>query len=168
MKNNGILKQVVDFMAESESFIIPIKQIHEHLTENNKNDNFSVDTLTQMMEQDERFQVYEGPEVESRKAMEPLIPEHEMEALGFYRGPRAMLNGRVPSRKDVVSFLLKKADQTFETLKRAWDVRPEENEVIEDQLLKALAKAQRLQRELQTVLTQEKKSSVVPENTEEN
>jgi len=158
IQDDEIIKQVVEFMTESESFIIPIKQIHDHLMEKYEDKRLTFDTLIHMMRRDDRFQVYEGPEAESRQTMEPLIPEEEMEAMGFYRGPRAMLNGRVPSRKDVVSFLLKKADQTFETLKKAWDVRPKENENIEDQLLKALAKAQRLQRELRTVLLQEEKS----------
>jgi hypothetical protein len=66
-----------------------------------------------------------------------------------------MLKERIPSRKEVVSFLLKKADTTFDTLKKAWDVRSPDDETMEDQLLQALAKTQRLQRELRAILERE-------------
>ena len=67
-----------------------------------------------------------------------------------------MLRDRVPTREEVIEFLVNKVDQTLDTLKQAWDIRPKDDEATEDQLLEALAKAQKLQRDLRGILSREK------------
>ena len=82
---------------------------------------------------------------------ESIISNEEMEEAGFYQGPWVVLTDRIPTRQDVVNNLIEKADRTFETLKNAWEIRPRDNDVVEDQLLLALAKTQQLQHELRMI-----------------
>lgn len=164
-----ILEKVVIFLEEAESFIVPVKLVWKMLGEEFPGTDMSIEQLTEKLKKDKRFKLFDGPENFMKKKMGPMIPEGEMEKLGFYRGPRVMLNGRIPTRKEVITFLLKKADQTFETLKKAWEIRPDGDETTEDQLLEALAKAQRLQRELRVILFQHegKKGKIASDFTPE-
>ena len=74
-----------------------------------------------------------------------------MEEAGFYQGPWVALRDRIPMQREMAEGLIEKADRTFETLKSAWEIRPLDNEVIEDQLLFALAKTQQLRNELRMI-----------------
>ena len=119
-----------------------------------------MEKLTAKLRTDGRFLLFDTRESGLAEELKPLMSEEEMEAAGFYTGPRIMLKSRISSRKEVVRFLLKKADQTFRTLQKAWDVRPEGDEVVEDQFLEALSKAQRLQRELRAAFLDAKDEDV--------
>lgn len=154
-----ILERIVKLLEGAESFIVPVKLLLRMLKEDSPSLNMTMDQLTATLKKDERFRLFPEQKSNAFDNIELTISEAEQEKLGFYRGPRVMLKDRVPSREEVVAFLLKKVDQTFETLKQAWDIRPKEDEATEDQLLEALAKAQKLQRELQGILTEEKKKS---------
>lgn len=149
-----ILEKVVIFLEEAESFIVPVKLVWKMIGEEFPGTDMSMEQLTEKLKKDKRFKLFDGPENFMNSKIGPKVPEGEMEKLGFYRGPRVMLKGRIPTRKEVITFLLKKADQTFQTLKKAWEIRPGGDETTEDQLLEALAKAQRLQRELRAILSQ--------------
>ena len=154
-----ILERIVKLLEGAESFIVPVKLLLRMLKEDSPSLHMSMEQLTDTLKKDGRFRLFPEQKSDAFDNIELTISEAEQEKLGFYRGPRVMLKDRVPTREEVVTFLLKKVDQTFETLKQAWDIRPKEDEATEDQLLEALAKAQKLQRELQGILTEEKKKS---------
>lgn len=150
-----ILERVVFLLERAESFIVPVKWVWKRLEEESHKSEVTVEQLTERLRNDERFKIFEGLEFNLANDLKSLISREEMESMGLYQGPRIMLKSRIPSRKEVISLLMRKVDQTFEALKKAWDARPSDNDSMEDQLLEALAKAQRLQRELRTVLSQE-------------
>jgi len=150
-----ILERVVTLLEKAESFIVPVRWIYKVLEEEFQGMEMTVEELAEMLGRDERFRLFDGPEIGLTESPKPLVSEIEMEESDFYPGPWVMMKSRMPTRKEVVAFLLKKADQMLETLKRAWEVRPEGDEDMEDQLLDALAKAQRLQRELKEVFAGE-------------
>ena len=149
------LDRIAVVLREAESFIVPVKWVWKMMEKEDSAMDVTVEQLTDQLRKDKRFRIFDEQKVGVDDNGSPLISEKAMETLDFYRGPRVMLRDRIPTRKEVVSFLLKKADQTFETLKKAWEIRPQGDETMEDQLLEALAKAQKLQRELRTVLTKE-------------
>ena len=159
-----ILERVVTLLEKTESFVVPVRWICKVLGEEFKGMEMTVEELAEKLGRDERFRVFDGSEIVLSDSLKPLVSEDEMEASGFYPGPRVMLKSRIPSREEVVAFLLKKADQTFETLRKAWEIRPQGDEATEDQLLEALAKAQRLQRELKEIFSHEtdKSGKAVP------
>lgn len=152
----NILERVADILEDAESFIVPVKWIWNELEKESSPTEMTVEDLTERLKKDERFRIFADQKTNFNHPSDWALSIEEQERLGFFRGPRVMLRDRVPTRKEVIAFLLKKVDQTFDTLKQAWDIRPKEDEVTEDQLLEALAKAQKLQRELQGILSQEK------------
>ena len=61
-------------------------------------------------------------------------------------------------REGLSATLMRRADRTFEALKKAWEARLPGDEEAEDRLLEALAKTQRLQRDLRTVFSDAEES----------
>ena len=151
---DDIMKKVVLLLEEAESFIVPIKWVWKKLDEETPSLDVTTEQLVEKLKKDSRFKLFDEYKIDSVGKWS--LSEEEQEKLGYYRGPRVMLRDRVPSREEVIEFLVKKVDQTFDTLKQAWDIRPKDDERTEDQLLEALAKAQKLQRDLRGILTGDK------------
>lgn len=149
-----ILERVVLLLEGTESFIVPVYWVWKRLGEDLPGLKMTIEELIEELRKDERFKLFEGQEFDLADELRSFVSDQDMDAIGSYRGPRIMLKSRIPSRKEVISLLTEKVNQTFEALKKAWDVRPPGDENVEDQLLEALAKAQRLQRELQKVFSQ--------------
>lgn len=146
----NLMQRIFSLLEEEEDFIVPIRKLYLELESSILSEGWTEDTFTEILKSDDRLRVFEAPERSDFD--DGMDREGELESLGFFRGPRVMLKDRMPTREDVLSILVKKADKTFTTLKKAWEVRPDGDEETEDQLLEALAKAQRLKRELQMLL----------------
>jgi len=153
---DDVLEKIVVILEEAESFIVPVKWVWGMLEQESSSLDFTMEGLTERLKRDERFRLFAEQKLSGADEIKWVLSKEEQEKLGFYRGPRVMLKDRIPTKKEMVMFLLKKVDQTYDTLKQAWDVRPKEDETAEDQLLEALAKAQKLQRELRGILAEEK------------
>ena len=151
------MKDIMDraewLLEEEESFIVSVQRLLDMLEKRFGPVRLEYEDFVLRLESDSRFRVmrehYRGD------APDPEAIPVDRSIAAFTEGTRVMLKERIPTRKEVVAFLLKKADTTFDTLKKAWDVRPPDDEVMEDQLLQALAKTQRLQRELRDILAKE-------------
>ena len=132
-------------LNEEKDFIVPIKKIWLKLSLLGKAEKLSFEEFSFMLHQDERFEVIDNSETDT----EELLGNNkdDLEELGYYFGPRVMLKSRRPSRHEIGQILIKKTEQIFDNLKKAWELRPE-NEEEEDQLLNALASTQKLLRTL--------------------
>jgi hypothetical protein len=86
--------------------------------------------------------------------------EREMEALGFYSGPRVKLASREMTAEDVFAAMARSLTRMNEALQGAWEARPEGDREIEDQLLDILAAGQKLDREIQGLIEQQQEQSV--------
>ena len=133
-------------LDDEKDFIVPIKKIWLKLSLMGKADRLSFEEFSYMLQQDERFEVFDDTESDTEKLLGNNMDD--LEELGYYFGPRVMLKSRRPSRKEIGQILIKKTEQIFENLKKAWDLRPEDEEE-EDQLLQALASTQKLLRTLE-------------------
>ena len=157
-----IKEKVTELLVHADFFMMPLEWVTERLSEDPEIDlEFTDDSLFTIIQEYEEFRLFESPEVELSAAMKGFISQEELKKMGFCNSRRVMLKERTPSKTELIEFLLNKANQTFETLKKAWDIRPDNNQEIEDQLLQALAKSQKLQRELNIFLTDEKKNQEV-------
>ena len=151
-----ISDRAVLILETSDEFIVPVKWLWKRITEDTAPLDIALDDFCGILKEDDRFTLFESKRAELNLNTHWSLSEEEQEKMGFYQGPRVMLKNRVPSYSEVVAFLLKKVDQTFNTLKQAWDLRPKDDASVEDQLIEALAKAQKLQRELVAILSKEK------------
>lgn len=152
---SDIVNQVIEILERAESFLVPIEWIIEKLEEANQLPVISDEELIASLRQDPRIKVFEkdGP----RGLTGDTFPEasRSISTLGLNDSPRVMLQSRVPTKLEIIIFLLQKANQTYDALFKAWQIRPRDDEDTEDQLLDALAKAQKLQRELRAIKHQE-------------
>ena len=147
-----LIQAVLTRLKEAEEFIVPVRKIYRGMEDRIRSEGMSESEFIDLLKSDRRIRFFEASGNDKKDGISDNVTVEEMEKVGFYSGPRVMLKDRLPTREEVLSILLKKADTTFSTLQKAWDIRPEGDEETEDQLLDALAKAQRLQRELQSLL----------------
>jgi len=144
---SDILTKVEGMLKEAEFFLVSVRELNQRLRMEIPEINLSDDELADILRGDERFRLFSSSldslDEHYSAASLMLLEEH-----GITVGPRVMLRNRVPTKREVINLLLEKANQTFETLIQAWDMRPPDDEHTEDKLLEALAKAQRLQRQL--------------------
>lgn len=154
--NTDLLNIAQQVLNEEKDFIVPIKKIWLKLSLMGQADELSFEEFSHMLHQDDRFEVFDDNETDT----EILIGENkdDLEELGYYFGPRVMLKSRKPSRTEIGKILINKTRQIFENLKKAWDLRPEDEEE-EDQLLQALASTQKLLRTLVKEFPEVKNSS---------
>ncbi len=153
---NSIKERMTELLIEADFFMMPVEWIKDKLLEDLEvTTQLSNEKLIEIIKEDEKFRLFESPKLQLSSDLKDFVSQDELKKMGFCKGPRVMLKERVPTKIELIEFLMNKANQTFETLKKAWDIRPENNQQIEDQLLKALAKSQKLQRELKIVFTEE-------------
>jgi hypothetical protein len=87
--------------------------------------------------------------------------EAEMEALGYYDGPRVRLRDRVPSPADIAAILKRHTDRMMESLGQAYCVGAESfTEEEEDGMLALLERAKSLRDSVQKVVPVPKKKAV--------
>jgi hypothetical protein len=116
-----ILKWAETFLDEIDFFIMPIDALWSRINTGKMDGVLSKARLTGWLKADRRFFVLED---------------------------KAMLVRRIPSQEKLLSILAQKVEESFETLKAAWDNRPPDDAKLEDKLLEALARTQKLQRTL--------------------
>ena len=143
------LEKILRLILEQDNFIVPVRWLLRQLGPAVP---FGEGELVRFFETDDRFQVFTGLDFDGDEGPISQFSLSEQEAMGLFQGPKVMLKNRMPSRDQIMDFLINKADQTYEALLRAWETRPPEDGRVEDQLLDALAKAQRLKRELRATL----------------
>ena len=143
--NFQLMNLTENLLNQELDFIIPIKKLWSKLNLLGKADSLSYEDFAQMLHEDDRFEILEDSDSDTHD----LFGESkaDLEELGYYFGPRVMLKSRRPTRGEIGQILIQKTEQIFENLKKAWDLRPKDEEE-EDQLLQALASTQKLLRTL--------------------
>jgi hypothetical protein len=161
--DNRAFTRVIEILETDEEFFVPVKKLwlvlqNEGLADDN------LEGFQNALQADERFEFTSG--VNHRERLEGAggqeyvdEMEQEMEALGFYGGPRVKLASRDLSPEDVFSAMSRNLIRMNEALQSAWETRPGDDPELEDQLLDILAAGQKLEREISTLIEQEKQAS---------
>ena len=151
IKGNRMNLQILDLtekiLNEEKDFIVPVKKLWLKLSLMGEVDRISFEEYSNILQEDKRFEFFNDVDTETNKLFGN--DKTDWEELGYYFGPRVMLKSRRPSRKEIGYILIKKTEQIFSNLKKAWDLRPQDDQEEEDQLLQALASTQKLLRTLQ-------------------
>ncbi len=148
-KTKHLLQLAADLLLDDKDFVVPVKKIWLQLSLMGEAESLSFEEFTLMLQQDERFEVFDDLD-DTQNDQLFGNKKSEWEELGYYFGPRVMLRERKPDRNEIGQILIEKTEQIFNNLKKAWDLRPTDDEEEEDQLLQALASTQRLLRTLQS------------------
>jgi hypothetical protein len=167
--NNRMVSRVVEILETAPDFFMPVKKLWLRLQEEGLAQTIELEDFHRMLLSDERFEFTPGVDYKEGIEDTPELTqemEPEMEALGFYSGPRVKLASREMTPEDVFAAMARNLAQMNAALQGAWETRPEDNQDVEDQLLDILAAGQRLEREFQTLIEQQKEQLLQDPNQE--
>jgi hypothetical protein len=161
--DNRIITRIVEILEIEPDFFVPVKKLRLMLQGEGLALDIELEDLARTLADDARFEL--APGVGHKEGLEddPEFAEEmerEMEALGFYSGPRVKLASREMTAEDVFAAMARSLTRMNEALQGAWEARPEDDQEIEDQLLDILAAGQKLDREIQGLIEQQQEPSV--------
>jgi hypothetical protein len=155
---NHIMTRVIEILETDPDFFVPVKKLWLMLQGERLALNIELQDFHRMLMADERFEFTPGTDYSQEFEEDPAYAEdmeREMEALGFYSGPRVKLVSREMAAEDVFAAMARSLTRMNEALQGAWETRPENDQEIEDQLLDILAAGQKLEREIQDLIDQQ-------------
>jgi len=160
--DHRILTQVIDILENDPDFYVPVKKLWLMLQGQGLALDVELEDFFRQLTDDERFEFTPG--VDQREGFEddPEMAkemEREMEALGFYSGPRVKLVSREMSADVVFDAMARSLIRMNEALQGAWETRPEGDPELEGQLLDILAAGQKLEREIHELVDQQQEQS---------
>ncbi len=156
--DNPITTRAIEILETHPDFFVPVKKLWLMLQGERLALNTELEDFRLMLMADERFEFTPGTDYSEEFEEDPEFAEdmeREMEALGFYSGPRVKLVSREMAAEDVFAAMARSLTRMNEALQGAWETRPEGDQEVEDQLLDILAAGQKLEREIQGLIDQE-------------
>jgi len=155
--NDYVITQVIEILETDPDFYVPVKKLWLLCQGEGLSLDLTLDDFHQMLVDDERFEFTPGVDHKEGFEDEPEFAEEmerEMEALGFYSGPRVKLVSREMTAEDIFAAMSRSLTRMNEALQGAWDARPEDDQETDDQLLDILAAGQKLGRQVQELVEQ--------------
>ena len=155
--DNRIITRVIEILETEPDFFVPVKKLWLMLQGEGLALDVELEDFHHTLMGDERFESTSG--VDYKEGFEGDLEyaeemEREMEALGFYSGPRVKLASREMTAEDVFVAMSRSLARMNESLQGAWETRPDGDQEIENQLLDILAAGQKLEREIQGLIGQ--------------
>jgi hypothetical protein len=158
--NLKICNAVEDILKYHKDIIVSVKEVLLKLKKDYAYIHLSYDELVHVISSDERFEYINIPDrfIGNETISEEIIEQQReiIEAMGFFSGSRVKLKSAKIDLDSIVDILNRKVDLMMNVLISIWDKRPRNDQSLEDHLLDILAKAQRMQREIKTVINSEK------------
>ena len=150
-----IITKVIGILETDPDFYVPVKKLWLMLQGRGLALDVEMEDFHRMLTDDARFEFTPGAAHTEGIEDDPELAkdmEQEMEALGFYSGPRVKLVSREMTATDVFAAMSRSLTRMNEALQGAWETRPEGDQEIEDQLIDILAAGQKLEREIQDLI----------------
>lgn len=156
--DNHVMTRIIEILETDPGFFVPVKKLWLMLQGEGLALDIALEDFHSMLVADERFEFTPGTDYTEEYEEDPEVAkdmEREMEALGFYSGPRVKLASREMAAEDVFAAMTRSLTRMNEALQGAWETRPEGDQEIEDQLLDILAAGQKLEREIRDLIDQQ-------------
>jgi hypothetical protein len=138
--------RVIEILETDVDFYVPVKRLWRILQGEGLIEGSSLEEFHRILTDDESFEF--APELER------FEDDPEMEALGLYSGPRVKLASREMTAEDVFAAMARSLARMNDALQGAWETRPENDLLLENQLLDILAAGQKLEREIHELIDQ--------------
>ena len=155
--DNRTITRVIEVLETDPDFFVPVKKLWLMLQGEGLALDVKLEDFYHMLLDDERFEFTPGVDHKEGFEGDPEFAEEmerEMEALGFYTGPRVKLISREMTAENVFAAMARSLARMNDALQGAWDTRPEGDQDLEDQLLDILAAGQKLEREIHGLIEQ--------------
>jgi hypothetical protein len=152
-----VTTRIIEELEADPDFYVPVKKLWLMVQGEGLAQDVELEDFHRMLADDERFEFTPGVDHREKLDTEDEIAEemeHELEALGFYSGPRVKLVSREMTAEDVFAAMARSLARMNEALQGAWETRPEDDQAVEDQLLDILAAGQKLEREIKDLIDQ--------------
>lgn len=153
--NKKTLNRVMDILESDPDIYVPVKRLWLTLKQEGLDVDAELEVFSDHLHGDARFEFASGVSFETESLELREEGEREMEALGFFGGPRVKLASREMTANDIFTGLRNSLKRMNDALQNAWETRPEGDQETEDQLLEILAAGQKLEREIQDLLSQD-------------
>jgi hypothetical protein len=151
------LKRVIEILESDSDIYVPVKRLWLTLRQEGLTVDDEVEVFSNHLRTDDRFEFAPMVSLGIESDISPELrekSEREMEALGFFGGPRVKLAAREMTTDDIFAGLRNSLMRMNDALQNAWETRPEGDTETEDQLMEILAAGQKLEREIQELLEQ--------------
>jgi len=132
-------------MLETEDYIVPVKRLWYFHCEENEIPQTTPEELSEILKTDPRFYYVEEPEQDWEETEEEVL---RLEKMGFFKGPKVMLQGRIPSKEELIDAIARSIDKMMLNLRKAYEIRPKDNDQTEDELIDVMLKADQLKKEI--------------------
>ena len=151
------LTRVLALLETDPDFYVPVKKLWKAVSEEGLAFNVALQAFQDSLEADGRFEFIAGVEDDGAPELDAETI-HEMEQAGIYTGPRVKLVTRQMTPEDVFNGLSRSLSQLSDALRRAWDIRPAENNEAEEMLIGALTMTEQLEQDVKEMLTRHSKN----------
>jgi hypothetical protein len=141
-------------MNEMSDYLVPVKKLWYVHCEQTERPEVSLQELADILREDPRFYYMDLPEEEPANDEEEI----KLEKMGFFRGPKVMLHSRVPTAEELIEKMSDNLGRLMQNLRKAYEIRPKEDEKAEDELIDIMIKADQLRKEVLKAM-----GSAVPE-----
>jgi hypothetical protein len=156
------ITRTIEILEIEPDFFVPVKKLWLMLQGEGLTPDIELEDLHRTLADDARFEFTPGVDHKEGLEDDPELAEEmerEMEALGFYSGPRVKLVSREMTAEDIFAAMARSLTRMNEALQGAWEARPKGDQETEDQLLDILAAGQKLDREIQGLIEQQQEQS---------
>jgi hypothetical protein len=131
-------------MQQMDEYLVAVKKLWYLHCEQTERPEVSLQELADILRDDARFYYMELPEEEPASEEE----ETKLEKMGFYRGPKVMLHSRVPTAEQLIEKMGENLGRLMQNLRKAYEIRPKDDEKAEDELIDIMIKADQLRKEV--------------------
>jgi hypothetical protein len=158
--DSSAIQRIIEITRTDPDFYVPVKKLWLMLQGEGLAVDMEIKDLYRMLANDKRFEFTDGMDHTWGFKDDPEFRneiDREMEALGFYAGPRVKLVSREMTAEDVFAAMTHSVARMNEALQGAWDTRPEKDPELDNQLLDILAAGQKLEREIQRLIEEQER-----------
>ncbi len=151
-------QRVIEVLETDPDFYVPVKKLWLMLQREGLALDLDLESFHAQLEADDRFEFIEGVDHTEGFEDDPELAaemEQDMEALGFFSGPRVKLASREMTAEDVFAGLYRSLAQLNAALQGAWETRPKGDAEAEEMLLDALALAEQLERDIREMIEEQ-------------
>ncbi len=150
-----ISEKIRDVLREDPDFLVPVKKLMRHFLKDEELPEYQ-EFLALLKSQPDLVVM----DLEDKSEDEDW-DEKEMEALGYYTGPRVRLKDRMPSPADIAAILKRHTDRMMESLGQAYCAGADSfTEEEEDGMLALLERAKSLRDSVQKAIPVQNKKTV--------
>jgi hypothetical protein len=131
-------------MQQMDDYLVAVKRLWYLHCEQTERPEVSLQELADILRDDPRFYYMELPDEGPANEEEDV----KLEKMGFYRGPKVMLHSRVPSTDQLIEKMGDNLGRLMQNLRKAYEIRPKDDEKAEDELIDIMIKADQLRKEV--------------------